>query len=196
MTNFDFALKRTFDIGASAIGLFILGPFIAVTWVLAARDTGASGFFRQKRVGRNGKLFTVIKLRTMRAIDGTNVTTALDKRITPLGAKLRRYKLDELPQLWNVLCGDMSIVGPRPDVPGFMDRLCGDERELLLLRPGITGAASLKYHDEEEILGTVDDPERHAAEVIWPDKVRINLDYMRNWSFSGDIGYILRTIFK
>jgi len=195
MTRFDFALKRTFDVVASAAGLALLWPLIALTSVLAARDTGASGFFRQKRVGRGGKLFTVIKLRTMRAASGTTVTTADDNRITPLGAKLRRYKLDELPQLWNVLIGNMSFVGPRPDVPGFLDRLEGDDRELLRLRPGITGPASLKYRNEEEILASVDDPERYNAEVIWPDKVRINRDYMRTWSFSGDIGYILRTIF-
>lgn len=195
MTRFDFALKRTFDITIAALGLAILWPLIAATWLLAARDTGASGFFCQKRVGRGGKLFTVIKLRTMRATGGTTVTTADDNRITPLGAQLRRYKLDELPQLWNVLIGNMSFVGPRPDVPGFLDRLEGDDRELLRLRPGITGPASLKYRNEEEILAGVDDPERYNAEVIWPDKVRINRDYMRTWSFSGDIGYVLRTIF-
>lgn len=195
MTRFDFALKRTFDITAAVLGLAVFWPLIAVTWFLAACDTGASGFFRQKRVGRNGELFTVIKLRTMRAAGGTTVTTADDARITPLGAKLRRYKLDELPQLWNVLIGTMSFVGPRPDVPGFLDCLEGEDRELLCLRPGITGPASLKYRDEEKILAAVDDPERYNAEVIWPDKVRINLDYMRNWSFAKDIGYILRTIF-
>lgn len=195
MTRFDLALKRTFDVVAAALGLAILWPVIALTWVLAAHDTGDSGFFRQKRVGRDGKLFTVIKLRTMRAAGGTTVTTANDERITPLGAKMRRYKLDELPQLWNVLIGNMSFVGPRPDVPGFLDRLEGDDRELLRLRPGITGPASLKYRNEEEILARVDDPERYNAEVIWPDKVRVNRDYMRTWSFTSDIGYIWRTIF-
>lgn len=195
MTRFDFALKRTFDIGASAIGLAVLWPLIVITWLLAARDTGTSGLFRQERVGKDGELFTVIKLRTMRAEVGTTITTANDRRITRLGAKLRRYKLDELPQLWNVLIGNMSFVGPRPDVPGFLDRLQGEDRELLRLRPGITGPASLKYRNEEEILANVEDPERYNSEVIWPDKVRINRDYMRTWSFSGDIVYILRTIF-
>ncbi len=195
MTQFDFTIKRLFDIVAAALGLAILWPLIAVAWILARRDTGASGFFRQERVGRHGKLFKVIKIRTMRAIDGTTVTTAGDARITPLGAKLRRYKIDELPQLWNVLIGNMSFVGPRPDVPGFLDRLEGEDRELLQLRPGITGPASLKYRDEEEILAAVDNPEQHNADVIWPDKVQINRDYMRDWSFGMDIGIILRTIF-
>lgn len=196
MTNFDFALKRSLDIGASAIGIAVLWPLIAVTWYMAGRDTGASGFFFQQRVGRGGKLFKVVKLRTMRPVEGTTVTQAGDDRITRLGAKLRRYKLDELPQLWNVLIGDMSLVGPRPDVPGFMDHLTGSDRKILMLRPGITGPASLKYRDEEELLAGVDDPERYNAEVIWPDKVRINLEYLNDWSFRKDIGYIVKTVLR
>ena len=195
MTDRDFMLKRAFDFTAAAAGLAVLWPVILVTWAMAGRDTGASGFFRQQRVGRGGKMFQVVKLRTMRPVGGTSVTTASDPRITPLGAKLRRYKLDELPQLWNVLVGNMSLVGPRPDVPGYLDRLVGEDREILKLRPGITGPATLKYRDEEIILAGVEDPERYNLEVIWPDKVRINLDYLRNWSFGKDIGYILRTVF-
>lgn len=195
MRCLDFAVKRCFDIVAAAVGLVILWPVIAVAWFLAARDTGASGLFRQERVGREGKLFKIIKIRTMRAIEGTTVTTAGDDRITPLGAKLRRYKIDELPQLWNVLIGDMSFVGPRPDVPGFLDCLKGEDQELLHLRPGITGPASLKYRDEETILSNVKNPEQHNAYVIWPDKVRINREYMRDWSLLEDIKIILRTIF-
>lgn len=194
MTSQDIALKRTFDIVAAALGLLLLWPVIIVTWALAARDTGASGFFRQERVGLSGRLFKVVKLRTMRPVAGTTVTTKNDSRITPLGAKLRRYKLDELPQLWNVLTGSMSFVGPRPDVPGFLDQLEGDDREVLKLRPGITGPATLKYRDEEEILANVDDPERYNAEVIWPDKVRINRDYLHNWSFREDLAIILKTV--
>lgn len=196
MTNFDFALKRSFDISASAIGLAVLWPIIALTWYIAGRDTGASGFFCQQRVGRDGKLFKVVKLRTMRPVEGTTVTQAGDARITRWGAKLRRYKLDELPQLWNVLIGDMSLVGPRPDVPGFMDHLTGSDRKILMLRPGITGPASLKYRNEEELLAGVDDPERYNAEVIWPDKVRINLEYLNDWSFRKDIGYIVKTVLR
>ncbi len=163
---------------------------------MAKRDTGASGLFKQKRVGRNGRLFQVYKLRTMIPVEGTTVTAKNDPRITPLGIKLRRWKLDELPQLWNVLVGDMSFVGPRPDVPGFLDRLLGSERELLKLRPGITGPATIKYRHEEDILANVDDPESYNTEVIWPDKVKINLHYMHNWSFRADIECILETIFK
>ena len=194
MTSFQSSLKRTFDLVFAASGLAVLWPVILVTWALARRDTGATGFFLQERVGQNGKIFKVIKLRTMYATEGTTVTTAKDHRITPLGAKLRRWKLDELPQLWNVLKGEMSLVGPRPDVPGFLDRLQGEERAILRLRPGITGPATLKYRDEEEILARVPDPEAYNATVIWPDKVRINLAYLRDWSLAGDVRLIFRTL--
>lgn len=197
MTIRDRMLKRGFDILASAGGLIVLWPVILVTWVLAGRDAGASGFFRQERVGQHGRLFHVVKLRTMRAVaGGTTVTTAHDARITPLGAKLRRWKLDELPQLWNVLKGEMSFVGPRPDVPGFLDKLTGADRVILELRPGITGPATLKYAREEEILAAVADPESYNAEVIWPDKVRLNRAYLEEWSFAKDLGYILQTIWR
>jgi lipopolysaccharide/colanic/teichoic acid biosynthesis glycosyltransferase len=122
------------------------------------------------------------------------VTTAGDSRITVSGRWLRRYKIDELPQLWNVLKGDMSLVGPRPDVEGYADRLEGDERIVLSVRPGITGPASLKYRNEEEILASVDDPVRYNDEVIWPDKVKMNMEYIREWSFGKDIGYIVATV--
>jgi lipopolysaccharide/colanic/teichoic acid biosynthesis glycosyltransferase len=194
MTLGQRALKRSFDLCASFMGLLVLWPIILISWVLAGRDTGASGFFRQDRVGKDGKVFSVVKLRTMRAVGGTTVTTVNDARITPLGGKLRRYKLDELPQLWNVLLGQMSFVGPRPDVPGYLDQLVGKDREILTLRPGITGPATLKYRNEEEILAEQDDPESYNDTVIWPDKVRINLDYVSNWSFGKDISYILQTV--
>jgi lipopolysaccharide/colanic/teichoic acid biosynthesis glycosyltransferase len=190
----DRMLKRGFDMAASFAGLLVLWPVIGVAWVLAARDTGASGFFVQARVGRGGRLFKVVKLRTMRAVGGTTVTTANDARITPLGAKLRRWKIDELPQLWNVLKGEMSFVGPRPDVPGFLDRLEGADRVVLSLRPGITGPATLKYRNEEDLLAAADDPEAYNAEVIWPDKVAINRRYAEDYSFARDIGYILETL--
>jgi len=127
---------------------------------------------------------------------GTTVTKRGDPRITRLGAFFRRTKIDELPQLWNVLIGQMSFVGPRPDVPGFADKLTGNEREVLKLRPGITGPATLKYRNEEELLAAQSDPEKYNREVIFPDKVRINLDYMRNWSLRKDISYIWQTVFK
>ena len=153
--------------------------------------------FRQRRVGRYGKIFTMYKFRTM-VVDngGSNVSVAGENRITPLGHVLRKYKLDELPELWNVLIGDMSFVGPRPDVPGYADALEGEARDVLRLRPGITGPASLKYANEEEILALVDDPQRYNDEVIFPDKVRINLEYYHNHTFMGDLRLIFATIFR
>ncbi len=130
----------------------------------------------------------------MRAIEGSHVTTAHDQRITSLGRFLRRTKIDELPQLWNVLKGEMSFVGPRPDVPGYADNLTGDERKVLDLRPGITGPATLKYRDEEAILAAQTDPVAYNDAVIWPHKVAINRAYQDNWSLRGDLGYIWRTV--
>lgn len=187
-------LKRGFDVSFAGLGLIVGWPIIVVCVLLARRDTGASGLFKQTRIGRHGKRFTVYKIRTMRAIEGTSVTTSGDARITPLGAKLRRWKLDELPQLWNVLKGEMSFVGPRPDVAGFADRLEGDDRAVLDLRPGITGPATLKYRDEEAILAGQTDPERYNRDVIWPDKVAINRHYLENYRFLGDLALIWHTV--
>ena len=189
--------KRSFDLVFSFFGLSITWWLILLAWLVSSFDTRSNGFFIQKRVGRDGKIFRVVKIKTMRPIDEftTTVTRRGDPRITPLGAFFRRTKIDELPQLWNVLLGDMSFVGPRPDVPGFADRLQGEERAMLSLRPGITGPATLKYHNEEEILSQQDDPESYNRNVIWPDKVTINLDYIRNWSLRSDIRYILETVF-
>ncbi|MCF6445720.1 sugar transferase [Nereida sp. MMG025] len=196
MTERDKVIKRGFDFTVALCGLLVLWPVIAVTWVLARRDTGASGFFVQERIGQHGQPFRVVKLRTMRNVGGTTVTTANDARITPLGAKLRRYKLDELPQLWNVLKGEMSFVGPRPDVAGYMDLLPEEDRVLLSLRPGITGPATLKYRREEEVLAQQDDPQAYNDTVIWPDKVRINREYLANWSLATDLRLIKETILK
>ena len=134
----------------------------------------------------------------MKQISGfdTTVTTKNDIRITKWGHFFRRTKLDELPSLWNVLKGDMSLVGPRPDVPGYADKLTGDNRRILQLRPGITGPATLKYANEEQLLANVDDPVKYNDEVIFPDKVRINLEYLDNWSLWLDIKIIIRTIFR
>ena len=194
MTRTDRIIKRGFDLTASAVGLALLWPVIGVSWAIARHDTGASGFFRQERIGKDGKPFRVVKLRTMRPSEGTTITTANDARITRWGARFRRWKIDELPQLWNVLKGEMSFVGPRPDVPGYMDKLVGDDRRLLMLRPGITGPATLKYRDEEEQLAAVEDPVIHNDTVIWPDKVRINLAYLDDWSLAKDLRYIWRTV--
>lgn len=191
-------LKRSFDITFSLIGLALASWLIMFAWLIASLDTRSNGFFIQTRVGRGGKLFKVVKIKTMLPVDfvNTTVTRRGDPRITRLGAFFRGAKIDELPQLWNVLLGEMSFVGPRPDVPGFADRLEGAERAILSIRPGITGPATLAYRNEEELLAGQDDPEAYNREVIWPDKVRINLDYIRNWSLRGDLEYIINTVVK
>ena len=151
--------------------------------------------FRQQREGREGRLFTMVKFRTMLVNHGGNsVSVAGESRITPLGSMLRRWKLDELPELWNVLLGDMSFVGPRPDVPGYADTLTGEDREILQLRPGITGPASMKYRNEEEILSAVENPQKYNDEVIFPDKVRINRLYLHDHSFFLDLKMIVATV--
>ena len=188
--------KRVFDFTVALVGL----PILLLPGVVLAAAVGAGSgrpvFFRQERVGRGGRVFRIVKFRTMvvRPAGDSPVTVAGDARMTPVGAFLRRWKLDELPQLWNVLVGDMSLVGPRPDVPGYADGLQGDDRRVLELRPGITGPATLAYRDEEELLAGVDDPVRYNDEVIWPAKVRLNLEYLRTASLGKDLGYLWRTV--
>lgn len=189
-------LKFLFDRLVAFIGLLLLWPLLlVVARLIKIKMSGGTVIFKQKRVGRNGKLFTMYKFRSMTVgHGGSSVSVAGESRITPLGAKLRKYKLDELPELWNVLKGDMSFVGPRPDVPGYADLLSGDDREVLELRPGITGPASLKYRDEEELLAQQNNPQKYNDEVIFPDKVRINRYYLHNYSFVKDIQMILCTV--
>jgi len=189
-------LKRFLDIVGAAVGLLLTGWIILPAFIAATVDTRSNGFFTQARVGRHGRIFRVIKIRTMRLVMGhnTTVTTDQDPRITPIGRFFRRTKIDELPQLFNVLLGRMSFVGPRPDVPGFADRLQGDDRIILTVRPGITGPATLEYRNEEHLLAQQKNPERYNMEEIFPDKVRINREYVENYRFSDDIKYILRTI--
>ncbi len=191
-------MKFLFDRFMAFVGLLFLSPVLLVVAILIKiKMPDGAVIFKQKRVGRNAKLFTMYKFRSMSVgHGGSSVSVAGESRITPLGAKLRKYKLDELPELWNVLIGDMSFVGPRPDVPGYADKLVGENRLILKLRPGITGPASLKYANEEEILAKVDDPVKYNDEVIFPDKVRINLDYYYNHSFLGDIKLIFKTVFR
>ncbi|MDI5985632.1 sugar transferase [Halomonas sp. M4R5S39] len=189
------SLKRAFDLILALLLLVPLLPVILMGAWVAARDTGTSGFFIQERIGRGGRPFRVVKLRTMHSEGGSTVTTLGDPRITPLGRRLRHWKVDELPQLFNVLVGQMSFVGPRPDVPGFADVLSGEERVILSVRPGITGPATLKYRDEELLLAGEEDPERYNREVIFPDKVRLNCEYVMHWSFAGDLRYLWRTVF-
>lgn len=190
-------IKRTFDLTFSILGLILTGWIIIIAFIIASVETKSNGFFIQKRVGKDGKIFNVIKIKTMKPVKGLNstVTTSNDLRITKSGKFFRKTKIDELPQLINVLLGQMSFVGPRPDVPGYADKLVGEDRIILSVRPGITGPATIKYRNEEELLARVEDPEKYNKEVIYPDKVRINKEYVQNYSFWKDIVYIIKTIF-
>jgi len=188
--------KRIFDLTIALLGLIILAVPMALIAILIGITSGSPILFTQERVGKGGQIFYVKKFRTMsvRSVEDSSITVAGDSRVTAIGSYLRRWKLDELPQLWNVLVGEMSLVGPRPDVPGYADKLQGDDRKLLLLRPGITGPATLAYRNEEEILAKVSDPGQYNNEIIYPDKVRINLEYMEKCSLMLDLKYILETL--
>ena len=203
--------KWIFDRLASLIGLLVLWPVLLVVTILVkVKMPGGPAIFTQKRVGKDGKLFTCHKFRTMTVKHhGSTVSVAGDARITPFGAILRHYKLDELPGLWDVLIGNMSFVGPRPDVPGYADKLLGDDRDVLKLRPGITGPATLKYRLEDEMISDyvakrqAEGDKRPMQEiaieyndnVIYPDKVRLNCYYYRHYSFLKDIEMIVATVF-
>ena len=190
------SLKRGLDVGLASVGLLGAAPIIGTAWLVARLDTQTSGFFVQERVGRYGRPFSIVKVRTMRdaGVDASTVTVGNDARITRTGRFIRRFKIDELPQLLNVLWGEMSFVGPRPDVPGFADVLEGDDRVVLAVRPGITGPAALKYRAEEQVMADQPNPERFNREVVWPDKVAINRDYLEDYSLTRDLGYVLRTL--
>lgn len=202
--------KWIFDRLMALLGLLVLWPVLLVVAILVRiKMPGGPVIFKQKRVGKDGKLFTCHKFRTMTVKhSGSTVSVAGDNRITPLGAKLRHYKLDELPGLWDVLVGNMSFVGPRPDVPGYADQLKGSDREVLKLRPGITGPATLKYRLEDEMISdyvakkqsegdnrpTQVIAEEYNDKVIYPDKVRINRYYLHHYSFIKDIQMIFCTV--
>ena len=203
-------LKWIFDRVVAFVGLLLLWPVLLVVAILVKiKMPGGPAFFVQNRVGKDGRLFKCHKFRSMTVKhNGSTVSVAGDSRITPFGATLRHYKLDELPGLWDVLRGKMSFVGPRPDVPGYADALVGDDREVLKLRPGITGPATLKYRLEDEMIavyvaekqasGDTRDAQDIAVEyndkVIYPDKVRINRFYLHHYSFIKDIQMILCTV--
>lgn len=197
-------MKWIFDRLVSFLGLIFLSPIFLIVAILIKCKMPGPVLFTQRRVGQYGRLFTVYKFRTMtvkrefslatRTSTASPIALEEQSRITPLGAKLRRYKLDELPELWNVLIGDMSFVGPRPDVPGYADQLIGSDRQLLQLKPGITGPASLKYRNEEDILARVAHPTQYNDSVIFPDKVRLNLYYLQHYSFIKDIQMIACTV--
>lgn len=171
-------MKRLFDLLFSFVGLLLVTPLILIMALGATLDTGSTGFFLQDRVGQHGKLFRIIKLRTISA-----KTSAISK----YGKFLRRSKIDELPQLYNVLIGEMSFVGPRPDVPGYADVLKGKDRAFLKLKPGLTGLASLKYRNEEALLALERNPLQYNDTVIWPDKIRLNNWYEEHRSFGMDL---------
>ena len=216
-------LKWLFDRIVAFFGLLFLWPVILITAILVKiKMPGGPAFFVQNRVGKNGQLFKCHKFRSMTVKhSGSSVSVAGDSRITPFGAKLRHYKIDELPGLWDVFIGNMSFVGPRPDVPGYADKLVGDDRDVLKLRPGITGPATLKYRVEDEMIAefvaqikvgknkqvaslknipnfaTMTNQEIavwYNDNVIYPDKVRLNCYYYRNYSFIKDIQMILATV--
>ena len=203
-------LKWIFDRVVALIGLLFLWPVLLVVAIMVkVKMPGGPAFFVQKRVGKGGNLFKCHKFRTMTVKhNGSTVSVAGDSRITPLGVILRHYKLDELPGLWDVLIGNMSFVGPRPDVPGYADKLQGDDRDVLKLRPGITGPATLKYRREDEMIadyvaqrqaqGDMRPMQEIATEyndqVIYPDKVRLNCYYYRHYSFWRDIQMIFATV--
>ena len=188
-------LKFIFDRVMAFIGLAFLWPVFIVVVILIKTKMPGPALFVQERIGKGGKLFKCHKFRTMTVNHGgSSISVAGENRITPLGAKLRQYKIDELPGLWDVFIGKMSFVGPRPDVPGYADCLEGNNRRILSLRPGITGPASLKYRDEEYILAQQANPQEYNDTVIYPDKVRLNLYYLDHYSFLDDIRIILATV--
>ena len=210
MNGFQKTVKYLFDRIAALIGLLFLGwLLLIIALVVKIKMPDGPVLFTQTRVGRKGKLFKIHKFRTMSNREQRYTIAYPNKdQVTPLGAKLRHYKLDELPELWDVLVGNMSFVGPRPDVPGYADKLQGEDRVVLEMRPGITGPATLKYRNEEKLIEDYVHQQKASGdprsedeialwyndEVIYPDKVRINLEYYRHHSFRGDLRYILETI--
>lgn len=177
--------KRGFDICLSILLLFLFSIFMLVVWIIASIDTHTSGIYLQKRIGQFGKIFTIFKFRTIHP---------RNNHISKTGTFLRKYKLDELPQLFNVLMGTMSMVGPRPDITGYYDSLEGENRKILELKPGLTSAAALKYVNEETLLNKQETPYNYNNEVIFPDKVKMNLCYYYQQSFWGDIKVMWRTV--
>jgi len=189
-------VKRGFDVVASATLLLVLGPLLVCIAAIVRLAMGGPVIYRQARIGRGGRPFRMPKVRSM--VSGSesfgSIAIPGDPRVTELGARLRRTRLDELPQLWSVLKGDMSMVGPRPDVPGYADRLRGSDRRILSLRPGITGPATLRFRDEDEILASQTDPLRFNDEILYPAKTRINIAYLEGWSLRLDIACLLATL--
>ena len=188
-------LKRFLDIILSLFSLLLIWWLLILLIIISSIDTKHFGLFTQKRVGKHANLFSMFKIRTMTVSKNkSTVTTLKDPRITPFGSLLRKYKLDELPQLVNVLIGNMSFVGPRPDVIGFADELKGEDQIILSIKPGITGPASVYFKNEESLLAQQENPEVYNRNVIWPKKVEINKEYIKNYSIFNDMKYIIKTI--
>ncbi|NOQ92469.1 MAG: sugar transferase [Flavobacteriaceae bacterium] len=189
-------LKRIFDLFFSLFGLFVCFIPMFILIFLATISTKKLGLYTQKRVGKHAILFTMFKIRTMKGEDDeVFMTLQSNNRITPFGKFLRKFKLDELPQLFNVFIGNMSLVGPRPDVVGYADELVGTDRIILTIKPGITGPATIKFKNEEAILEHQINPLKYNDEVIWKEKIRINKKYIEDWTLIGDLKFILKTIF-
>lgn len=187
--------KSLFDFLLALALLPIFLPFIGVLILVSTIDTRQFGLFIQVRVGKNAKQFKLYKIRSMRGSYNSYVTSAKTHKITKFGRFIRKTKLDELPQIFNILIGDMSFVGPRPDVVGYADRLTNEDRIILNVKPGITGPAQLAFKNEEELLEQQENPQKYNEEVLWPHKVMINKEYVQNYTFFKDLKYILKTIF-
>ena len=189
--------KRAVDFAGSAIGLLILAPAFLILAISVKLTSPGPVFYRQDRVGRGGKIFRIVKFRSM--VDGADriglsITASGDKRVTRIGVLLRRFKLDELPQLWNVLRGDMSLVGPRPELPAYVAQYSTEQRHVLSVRPGITDPASIRYRHEEEVLGLHSNPDLFYRQVVLPHKLQLNLEYVAGISLRNDTMLLLRTM--
>lgn len=199
MKRLNSFIKRIFDILASGIGIIILSPILIIIAIVIKLDSEGEILFKQKRVGKNEKCFNIFKFRTMVTNAeslGKQITVGKDSRITKVGAFLRKYKLDELPQLFNVFLGDMSLVGPRPEVPRYVALYTEKQKEVLKVKPGITDLASLKYSDENDVLADIEEPETYYIDVIMQDKLKLNLEYIEKSNIFLDISIIFKTILK
>lgn len=199
MNIFNRVIKRIFDIVASGLGIIVLSPILIVIALIIKKESDGPVFFKQIRVGEKGKNFEILKYRTMVVNAeklGRQITVGNDNRITKIGGFLRKYKLDELPQLINVFKGDMSLVGPRPEVPRYVEMYNEEQRKVLDVKPGITDLASIRYRDENELLGTAEDPDDMYINTIMPDKLALNLEYINKSNVFFDIYIILKTIVK
>ena len=180
-------IKRIFDFFTALLLLVLLGWLLVIVFIIASIDTKSNGFFVQNRVGQFGKMFKIIKIKTMHPKTYT---------ISKWALFLRKYKIDELPQLWNIIVGDMSLVGPRPDIEGYYDKLKGEERKILELKPGITSEAAIKYFDEEYVLKQQKNPQEYNDTIIFPDKVKLNLEYYYHQTLFLDFKIIMKTLTK